>query len=403
MFRSLSLGIRFLQSHKNARLLLKTFIKWQVDLKNLPPYKNKEKKLLIIRLDDIGDYLLFRNSLEAYKSSSRWKDYDITLLGNIIWKDLFEELDSSTVDKTIWIDKTLYLKVKSSRKSLCERLREEGFEYVICPSRTRPLLVDDLCVIATGALKKIGIKNTSIHTNWNKISDDLYTELYFDNAGIMMHEFYYNQEFTNWCCGTHLAHYHPYINNVSVNSLKDKYIVCFIGSSTPSKRWPAENWIQLIRLCNQTSMPPIIIIGGKADIEMANFIQKETNTPNTAGKTSLIKTLYQVANAAVVITNDTMAAHAAASFSKPTIIIANGNNHYQFTDYNQPDMYTIYPDIFLSKLQKKNNILLNYTAVTKDIASIEAMTVFNKLKTIIAKKQNDPFLATIIPENVKTT
>jgi ADP-heptose:LPS heptosyltransferase len=248
--------------------------------------------------------------------------------------------------------------------------------------------------------KKIGVKNTFIHPDWNKVSDAFYTELYFNDTGIMMHEFFYNQEFTNWCCGTHLAYYHPRIATISANSLKDKYIVCFVGSSTPSKRWPSVNWIQLIRLCKQNNMPPIIIVGGKTDIEMANFIQKETNTPNTAGKTSLIKTLYQIANAAVIITNDTMAAHAAASFSKPAIIIANGNNYYRFTNYKQPDIYTIYPKIFLSRLQKRNSHLLHYTAVTRDIASIKAGTVFNALKAIIAKAENNPFLETIIPENI---
>jgi hypothetical protein len=121
MFRFLSLCIRFLQSQKSAHNLLNTFTRWQADLENLPLYKNKDKKLLIIRLDDIGDYLLFRNSLEAYKTSPRWNAYEITLLGNKIWKGLFEELDSTKVDKTIWIDKYLYLKVEYSRKSIWQR------------------------------------------------------------------------------------------------------------------------------------------------------------------------------------------------------------------------------------------------------------------------------------------
>jgi ADP-heptose:LPS heptosyltransferase len=198
-----------------------------------------------------------------------------------------------------------------------------------------------------------------------------------------MHEFFYNQKFSNWCCGTHLAYPHPQIETISANHLKNN-IVCFIGSSTPSKRWPPENWIQLIRLCNENNMPPVVIMGGKTDMDMANIIQEETNTQNMAGKTSLIKTLHQIANTIAVITNDTVAAHAAASFNKPTIIIANGNNHTRFTDYKRPNIYTIYPKTFLSKLKKRNDHLLHYTAVTKDIASINASIVFNTLRTLIA-------------------
>ena len=297
----------------------------------------------------------------------------------------------------------LYLTTKSYRITVWEGLRKEGFESVICPSRTRPLLIDDLCAIATGAPSKIGIKNTSIHTKWNKVSDALYTELYFKDTELLMHEFFYNQEFTNWCCGTHLAYIHPQISTVLTNVSKDKYIVCFIGSSTPSKRWPAENWIQLIQLCKDTHLPAIIIAGGKTDIDMAKYIEKETNATGTVGKMSLVKTLYQIANAAAVITNDTMAAHAAASFNKPTIIIANGNNYYRFTDYKQPNIDTIYPEIFKSKLKNANEPLLHYTAVTKDIASIKAITVFDRLQSIIAKSGNNSFFATVIPKNIITT
>ena len=77
MFRFFSLGIRLLQSQKSARKLLNTFVRWQADIENLPLYKNKDKNLLIIRLDDIGDYLLFRNNLKAYKKSALWNGYEI--------------------------------------------------------------------------------------------------------------------------------------------------------------------------------------------------------------------------------------------------------------------------------------------------------------------------------------
>jgi ADP-heptose:LPS heptosyltransferase len=113
-----------------------------------------------------------------------------------------------------------------------------------------------------------------------------------------------------------------------------------------------------------------------------------------------VKTLYQIANAAAIITNDTMVVHAAASFNKPTIIIAKGNNYYRFTDYKQTNICTIYPEIFLSKLKKANKCLWHYTAVTKDIASIKAITVFDKLQSIIAKSGNESFFDSIAPGNI---
>src|SRR5690349_12660253 len=109
MKRAVSMFIRKLQSRKTERRTLQKFQEWNNQQQELDSFQQKGKKLLIIRLDDIGDYILFRNSLSAYKSSERWKGYQITLLGNEAWKQLFESFDTSTTDNSIWINKRKYL------------------------------------------------------------------------------------------------------------------------------------------------------------------------------------------------------------------------------------------------------------------------------------------------------
>lgn len=44
------------------------------------------KTLLLVRLDAIGDYVLFRNFIEILKKSERYKGYKITLLGKLLAK-----------------------------------------------------------------------------------------------------------------------------------------------------------------------------------------------------------------------------------------------------------------------------------------------------------------------------
>jgi hypothetical protein len=83
-----------------------------------------------------------------YKNSSRWTDHKITLLGNDSWKDLFTLLDKDAVDDTMWVSKNRYLEHAGYRLEIWRRLREKGFQTVITPSRTRPLLLDDLCMLA---------------------------------------------------------------------------------------------------------------------------------------------------------------------------------------------------------------------------------------------------------------
>ena len=81
---------------------LKTVIKITiyriVDLFIKPTKKITINSILLIRLDHIGDYVLFRNYIELIKNSNKYKNYSITLLGNSVWKDFSEELDNKYID-----------------------------------------------------------------------------------------------------------------------------------------------------------------------------------------------------------------------------------------------------------------------------------------------------------------
>ena len=93
-----------------------------------------------------------------------------------------------------------------------------------------------------------------------------------------------------------------------------------------------------------------------------------------------------IGDAKTVITNDTMAAHAAVACNTPAIIIANGNNYYRFTNYSSlrlKNTITVYPRIFLKKLKKASPGLLHYEAVSADIATIPAETVFQSLQKLL--------------------
>ena len=70
----------------------------------------KQKSLLLIRLDAIGDYVLFRNFIQILKNSEKYKDYSITLVGNPIWKNLSEEIDISFIDRFIWLERDSFSK-----------------------------------------------------------------------------------------------------------------------------------------------------------------------------------------------------------------------------------------------------------------------------------------------------
>lgn len=389
IFRFVSLLLRRRQSEKAVDRILQWFGRWKKEQQELPAYAVVGKKLLLIRLDDIGDYLLFRNSFALYKNSGRWIGHEIVLLGNSAWKGLFLALDREKADRVIWVDKEEFRHNASYRLSLWIELRKEGFGTVICPSRTRPLLLDDLFVLATGAEQRIATVNTFIHPEWNLLSDSLYTDL-FRGDDPLLHEFYFNLRFAGWCCGeaapgsqeTRTPGRRPEIVYPFGKKMTEPYILCFIGSSTKSKRWPVKRWIEFIRLIGGK----VVVAGGKQEQKMAGVIQSATEIENIVGKASLVDMIDWVAGAAAVVTNDTMAAHLGPSCNRPTLIIANGTNSLRFTDYAAAGMrnvITVYPRVFLREREKKGDPAAHHMAVSADIASIKAEVVAGKLKGLV--------------------
>jgi ADP-heptose:LPS heptosyltransferase len=384
LLRQFSLLGRKRRSRQECKRILEDFAAWRELQRELPTPSPAPGRLLIIRLDDIGDYLLFRNQLAMYKQCARWKDHRITLLGNASWQDLFTLLDQDSVDDTLWVNKNQYLSDATYRLAIWQRLRAGGFDTVIAPARTRPLQLDDLCMLAAAPAHRFGSVNTYIHSEWNRVSDALY-EARFEPLDTHIHEFEFNGLLTSWICGIRYQGSRPAIDSKHYSPKAGDYILCFVGANTRSKRWPARRWIEFINSYRRRHTGRVILAGaGSAETDAATRIAHSTDAHSIAGQVSLVEMLDWVAGAQAVITNDTMAAHMSVSCNRPTLIIANGVNYARFTDYAAAGIdrvVTVYPEVFTAKRRRGGaRFAYHYPdAVSRDIASISAREVLDKL------------------------
>ena len=395
--RWISLVGRRRDAEKDRLRVLERFALWKADVASLPPAAPMDKNLLLVRLDDIGDYLLFRNQLAMYKKSARWGGHRVTLLGNASWRELFQLLDTDTVDEVIWTEKNRYLEDSEYRESIWRSLRSRGFDSAVAVSCTRPLLLDDLCILAAAPIQRIGNSNTNVHADWNRLSDDLYTEL-FKPPSPLMHEFHFNAAFAEWACGLHYQGSRPKIDFTPARVQPPKYILCFVGASIRSKRWPASRWVELIRRYREIGEYDIVIAGnGPAEIEIARAIEQAVSVESLVGKATLTQLLSWVANAAAVISNDTMAAHIGAGFDVPTVIIANGVNYVRFADYSGAgiaNVRTLYPRAVIEKRRRYGTTSYAYSeTVTADIVSIKASQVLAELCSMLPSAAKHSALA----------
>jgi ADP-heptose:LPS heptosyltransferase len=392
--RLISVQFRKMDSAKDCRRVLKRFNEWKtLQLQLAPPQRRERKELLIVRLDDIGDYLLFRNHLRLYKQSPRWQEHRVTLLANDSWRPLFERLDADAVDAVIWVNKQRYLQDLSYAFSVWQQLRGMGVDTVVAPSRTRPLLLDDLCMLAAAPRCSIGCANTHVHASWNQLSNGLYGPV-FTSSDESLHESTFNKEFAEWVCGISATHAIPSIDASLDRPIAERYWICFVGASIRSKRWPTERWIEFIREARRIHPIRIFLAGqGPAELKMVHMIQKRTGAESIAGTVTLPGLLDWVSGAQAVVTNDTVAAHMGVALRRPTVIVSNGVNYLRFSEYRSTGakhVAAVYPEVLMRRRARLGDGLYEYSdAITADIASISASRVLEELRTLLVREISD--------------
>lgn len=376
-FRNIALYARLRSEKRDASKVLHQFAAWRNTVEQLPAIgRPGRKRLAVVRLDDIGDYLLFRNFLFAWQSSNRFAGYRVTLIGNAVWKPIFERYDAAAVDNALWLDKSRYFSDDQYRIQFWQEVRNAGFSVVVCPSRTRPLLLDDMVTIASAAEQRIACANTFSSKQWNDVSDALYTDLFTGVPG--QHEFYFNRAFATHTTGLDLSALT--LNLTACVPAAGSFVLCFIGASAGSKTWPLPYWISLVKLLQQEGYEPLLA-GGKNEMPIAAQIMAATKVPSITGETNLVETLGKIAQSVAVISGDTMAAHAAVAFQKPTVILANGVNASRFVAYEAAGfdaVQTIYTREYSASAKGPL-----YRAVSRDMHSIQPAQVLSALQSLL--------------------
>jgi len=314
----------------------------------------KEKTLLIIKIDAIGDYILFRNFLKIIKESSKYKDYHITLLGNVVNKSIAETLDKNFVDNFIWINKRNIFKNPLSILKLI-KLVSNKYKIAIQATFSREF-IGDLLVKISGSETRIGFAgdHNNISEKEKNITDKWYTKLININPSINF-EFYKNRSFFSQILGTNLTIKKPEIIiedtgwNQPIN-IPDNFVILFPGSLVESKKWPSQNFKEVGSYLIEKNNLNVIICGSKSDNTAAKVITgTDSHIIDLTGKTSLTELIYIISKAKFVISNDTSGAHIAAALNIPVIVLSRYNHYMRFIPYPPEICYKmifLFPNTF---------------------------------------------------------
>jgi ADP-heptose:LPS heptosyltransferase len=320
-------------------------VKLIIHLLTTIPLLNKKgkiipKTIILIRLDAIGDYILFRNFIKILKNSEKYKNYKIILIGNIIWKDITETFDKEFINEFIWINVKKFTINPIYRYAILKKIIKKGCEIVINPTYSRVFYTDDNIVKLINAKEKIGsMGDLSNIKKWQRIISNKYYTKLLPTKNDIIFEFYRNKEFFDNLLNKNIRIIKPSLHlkeeQITLN-LPKKFSILFIGASSKFKKWEIRKFVAIGKFLKETFGYDIVLCGGPTDLKDAkqfgNFADYEYL--DLVSQTTLIEFINVIYKGSLMISNDTSAPHLAVSLNKTNIfVLYNGNHFGRFVPY----------------------------------------------------------------------
>jgi len=293
--------------------------------------------VLIIRLDAIGDFILWLDSAKEFRKL--YPDKKIVLCANAVWSGLAESF--SYWDEVVAVEKNRFCSDLFYRIKVLIYIRKRCFKVAIQPTFSREYLTGDSLIRSSGAEQRIGSQGDLSNTTGQDkaISDTWYTKLIPADVAPLM-EIKRNAEFIR---GLGVKKFSGGI--AEVEKLLDlpcelipenPYYVVSPGALWGYKVWPASKYAELIIKINNLFGWHVVLCGNLEEKSICDKIVELSGCVpiiNLAGKTSLVDLFEVIRGAKMLVGNDSSAIHIAASTCTPSVCILGGGHFGRFLPY----------------------------------------------------------------------
>lgn len=297
---------------------------------------NNNRQLLLIRIDAIGDFILWLDAARQYRKI--YPDYKIVLIANQVWAALAKKMPFW--DKVWSIDRRRFLRNPLYRWHIIFKLCRVPFDAAIQHTHSREFIYGDALMRASCATERVGsVGDLSNLTLWEKrISDRWYTRLIKSDSRPMM-ELKRNAEFLR---KLGLTNFKAGLPNLELSNIvtpemvhKQPYYIMFPGADWAGRRWPLEFFAEISERIHSKTGYLGLICGGPGEEVLGEKIISLANVPlqNEIGKFLLIEFASVVRNAKFLVGNETSAIHIAAAVKTPSVCILGGGHFGRFMPY----------------------------------------------------------------------
>ena len=314
-------------------VLLLTERYWLIDY--LPKRQACKATVLLVRLDLIGDFVIWLDAAKEFKKL--YPNKKIVLCANAIWAQLAQKLPYW--DEVIEVDVSRLRAQAGYRLRVLTKIHARGFEIAIQPTYSREYIAD-LLVRASQASERIAhLGDTNNITPSKKIISNKWYTYLIPPAGNGQSELSANAHLLRELGQPDFKSGLPIIEKLtelpSDLLLRRSYCVIIPGASWESKMWPVENFITTAQTICAGRDLRVLVCGTEQEQNICQRIVAGLGdrASNYAGKTTLLQFIEIIRNSVLVIANDSGAVHIAAATNTPAVCIMGGGHFGRFLPY----------------------------------------------------------------------
>ena len=300
------------------------------------PMTGPKRGLVVVRMDGIGDMVMFRRALDHYPAAFGVDSADVTVLGCHSWRSLtpiaFAGFNVVTIDEHAFEKKWLY------RLKIALWLRRQNFAIAVCDMFMRKAMTADSLVWMSRAESRVVChpfitERTRAEYTWYL---DKATRV-IDTGPYPTHEGLRHFTFLSAIAGRTFP---PEVPAIPWRRREAKLppgppaIVLNFGSNEPGRRWPFDHYLELASRCLESGHRVVFVGAGQEAFAKPRIAQLgHSNVVDTIGDLSLPELVDVLASAACVVSNDTGPGHLALGLGTPTVLIAGGGHFGCFVPY----------------------------------------------------------------------
>lgn len=123
----------------------------------------------------------------------------------------------------------------------------------------------------------------------------------------------------------------------AANGLEDApYVILHTGARDEARRWPTEKFAAVGDALAERGLR-VVLTGSVSEQPLSEAVEQRMAAPalNAAGKTDLGTLALLIANARVLVSNDTSVSHIAAAFATPSVVLFSTSDPQRWRPLNQ--------------------------------------------------------------------